>query len=194
MSGWVYVVTNKSIQDLVKVGYTTRRDLNQRLREFNQAGLPYPYERAYALWVEEPRLIEKQVHQALAIHRENKEWFRCSVEHAKETIEQMAGPESVKAMAIRAAEEERLRSQAIEAAKRKHQRWMEEAQQMAEREETEAQQLMEKIQQMTERAKTGAQRLSAQREVEKVRRLEPFPWSFWLPIIIFCIAILVGSC
>ena len=92
MSGWVYVVTNKSIRDLVKVGYTTRRDLNQRLREFNQAGLPYPYERAYALWVEEPRLIEKQVHQALAIHRENKEWFRCSVEHAKEAIEQIAGP------------------------------------------------------------------------------------------------------
>ena len=96
-SGWVYIVTNKAIPGLVKVGYTTRSDLKLRLQEFNQAGLPYPYEEAYALWVEEPRLIEQRTHQALAAHRENKEWFRCSVERAKETIKKIAGPESAKA-------------------------------------------------------------------------------------------------
>lgn len=83
-------MTNPSLPGLVKIGYTTRRDVNTRLKEFDQAGLPYPYEKAYALWVAEPRGLEQRVHQSLTIWRENKEWFRCSVEKAKETIEQLA--------------------------------------------------------------------------------------------------------
>ena len=90
MVGWVYVVTNKALPGLVKVGYTTRSDVNKRLREFDQAGLPYPYEKAYALWIVEPRKLEQRVHQSLTIWRENKEWFRCPIEKAKETIEQLA--------------------------------------------------------------------------------------------------------
>ena len=94
MGGWVYIVTNKALPGLVKVGYTTRIDINQRLREFNRAGVPYPYEKAYAFWVEEPRLIEQRVHQALPAHREYKGWFRCSVERARETLKKIAGPEA----------------------------------------------------------------------------------------------------
>ena len=88
--GWVYVVTNPSLPELVKVGYTTRPDVDARLREFDQAGLPYPYEVAYKLWVVEPRQLEKRVHQFLTIERENKEWFRCSVERAQEAIDHLA--------------------------------------------------------------------------------------------------------
>ena len=90
LNGWVYVVTNPSLPGLVKVGYTTRQDVNKRLREFDQAGLPYPYEKAYALWVAEPRQLEQRVHQHLTVWRENKEWFRCSVELARATIDQLA--------------------------------------------------------------------------------------------------------
>ena len=89
--GWVYVVTNKALPGLVKIGFTTRRDVNKRLREFDQAGLPYPYELAYKVWVAEPQKLEKRVHQFLTIQRENKEWFRCSVERATEAIDHL-GP------------------------------------------------------------------------------------------------------
>ena len=88
--GWVYIVTNPSLSGLVKVGYTARQDVNKRLREFDQAGLPYPYEKAYALWVVEPRELEQRVHQHLTVWRENKEWFRCSVERAQEAIDHLA--------------------------------------------------------------------------------------------------------
>ena len=88
--GWVYVVTNKALPSLVKIGFTTRNDINKRLREFDQAGLPYPYEVAYKVWVAEPQKLEKRVHQFLTIQRESKEWFRCSVERAKEAIEHLA--------------------------------------------------------------------------------------------------------
>ena len=90
--GWIYVVTNQAIPGLVKIGYTTRVDIEQRLREFNQAGLPYPYEAAYTAWVNEPRWVEGEVHSLLEGHRENKEWFRCSVEVAKKAIAEIAGP------------------------------------------------------------------------------------------------------
>jgi len=88
--GWVYAVTNKALPGLVKVGFTTRDDINKRLREFDQAGLPYPYEVAYKVWVPEPQKLERRVHQSLTIERENKEWFRCSVERAQEAIDHLA--------------------------------------------------------------------------------------------------------
>ncbi len=87
--GWVYVVTNKSLPGLVKVGFTTRKDISKRLEEFNQAGLPYPYEAAYKVWVPEPQKLERSVHQFLTIHKENKEWFRCSVGLAQEAIDSL---------------------------------------------------------------------------------------------------------
>ena len=87
--GWVYVVTNPSLSGIVKVGYTTRQDVAKRLQEFDQAGLPYPYEVAYKVWVSEPRKLERRVHQFLTIEKENKEWFRCSVERAQEAIDHL---------------------------------------------------------------------------------------------------------
>lgn len=88
--GWVYIVTNPALPELVKVGYTARQDVEKRIKEFNQAGLPYPYSVAYKVWVPEPQKLEKRVHQFLANERENKEWFRCSVGLAKEAIDHLA--------------------------------------------------------------------------------------------------------
>lgn len=93
--GWVYIATNPAIPDLIKIGYTARIDVNERLRELNQAGLPYPYEAVYTAWVREPRWVEGEVHSLLEEYRENKEWFWCSIEMAKEKIAEVAGPETV---------------------------------------------------------------------------------------------------
>ncbi|KFC76184.1 GIY-YIG nuclease family protein [Massilia sp. LC238] len=42
MKGWVYVITNKAIPDLVKVGYS-RKDPELRAAELNNTGAPHPY-------------------------------------------------------------------------------------------------------------------------------------------------------
>lgn len=87
IQGWVYIVTNKALPGLVKIGFTTRQDVNTCLKEFDQAGLPYPYEITYKVWVPEPQELEHSVHQVLDIWRENREWFRCSADRAQYAIE-----------------------------------------------------------------------------------------------------------
>lgn len=96
MPGWVYVVANKAVPGLVKVGFTTRPDPKKRLRELDQAGLPYPYDLLYAQWVAEPQRIEKEAHHALSIHRENREWFRCTAKEAEAVIRNLAPAPIVK--------------------------------------------------------------------------------------------------
>jgi hypothetical protein len=83
--GWVYVITNKAMPSLVKVGFSTKDPIT-RAQSFDQAGLPYSYEVAYDVIVENPYLVEQKIHAALNETKENKEWFKCSVAHAVDTI------------------------------------------------------------------------------------------------------------
>ena len=169
MSGWVYIATNKALPGLVKVGYTTRVDINQRLREFNQAGVPYPYKKAYALWVEEPRLIEQRVHQALPAHREYPGWFRCSVERARETIKKIAGPEAETETDRRIAEA-RARAAGF-------------------REEVEADQKRDRDPVIEIDLRGRDLPLTSKHE----HRGE-IPWNFLAPVLIFCAFMFLGGC
>lgn len=83
--GWVYVITNKAMPGLVKVGYSTK-DPVLRAKELVCTGSPHPYFVAFDALVEEPRDVEQAAHQRLAYHREGKEWFRCSVNDAINAI------------------------------------------------------------------------------------------------------------
>lgn len=87
MKGWVYVISNKAMDGLVKVGYSTK-DPELRAEELNHTGSPHPYVVEYEALVEEPRQIEQKVHKLLSNTNEGKEWFRCSVEVAVAAIYQ----------------------------------------------------------------------------------------------------------
>jgi hypothetical protein len=83
MKGWVYIITTKSMPDLVKVGFSTK-DPEMRAAELNNTGNPYPYKVEYEVLVNEPRNVEQIAHRLLknkGLH-ENKEWFNCSIEIA----------------------------------------------------------------------------------------------------------------
>lgn len=60
MKGWVYVISNKSMPELVKVGYSTK-DPDLRAMELNNTGAPHPYTVNYELLIENPREIEQTV-------------------------------------------------------------------------------------------------------------------------------------
>ncbi len=94
MKGWVYVISNKGMPNLVKVGYSTK-DPELRARELNHTGSPHPYIVDYELLIEEPRQIEQNAHKHLLPHREGKEWFRCSAEVAIAAIKQAAGTQGI---------------------------------------------------------------------------------------------------
>lgn len=90
MRGWVYLITNKAMPDLVKIGFSTK-DPVLRAEELNHTGAPHPYEVVYDLLVINPYQIEQQTHKFLAEKREGKEWFRCSIAEAVAAIRKTAG-------------------------------------------------------------------------------------------------------
>lgn len=91
MKGWIYVITNKAMPGLVKIG-SSNKDPNFRAEELKHTGSPHPYIVEYEMLTEEPFQIEQKLHKILSSrHRhEGKEWFRCSVEEAVLAIQENA--------------------------------------------------------------------------------------------------------
>lgn len=130
MKGWVYVITNKAMPGLIKVGYSMK-DPELRAAELSQAGLPHPYLVDYEVLVEDPYNIEQMVHAQLKDRNEGREWFHCSPEEAISVIQSVVGSRALvenfkradraKAEGIRQemeAEEERRKREAALDAKR----------------------------------------------------------------------------
>jgi T5orf172 domain len=90
MRGWVYVITNKAMPELVKVGYSTK-DPEMRAQELADTGTPHAYVVEFDVLVENPRELEQKAHAQLADFREKKEWFRCSVTQAISAIKTVCG-------------------------------------------------------------------------------------------------------
>lgn len=92
--GWVYVITNKAMPSLVKVGYTLK-DPVLRGNELDNTGAPHPYDVQYEVFVYQPLVIEQRAHKELKDFREGKEWFRCSVGHAVKAIRKVIGDSEI---------------------------------------------------------------------------------------------------
>lgn len=90
MRGWVYVISNKAMPGLLKVGFTLK-DPDLRARELDHTGAPHPYVVEYEVMVNEPRDIEQRVHSQLSQVNEAKEWFRCSLQDAITSIRALVG-------------------------------------------------------------------------------------------------------
>lgn len=87
--GWVYVLSNKSMPGLVKVGYSTK-DPALRLQELGGTGLPHPFVLEYDALVNGPRTIEQAVHKRLASVHEAKEFFKTTPRIAADAIQKEA--------------------------------------------------------------------------------------------------------
>lgn len=80
--GIVYLLVNECMPGLVKIGKTSRKALEKRMKELFTTGVPLPFECAYACRVKLPHMneLEKALHTAFAPNRvnENREFFRVS--------------------------------------------------------------------------------------------------------------------
>lgn len=89
--GIVYLLTNPVMPGLVKIGMTTRDDIDDRMRELYSTGVPVPFECQFACRVKKADCakIEKALHTAFAPQRinANREFFRIQVEQAKAILE-----------------------------------------------------------------------------------------------------------
>ncbi len=87
MKGWVYILSNKAMPNLVKVGFSTK-DPELRANELHTTGVPYRFVVEYDALVNEPRDVEQKTHVLLKAYHENKEWFRCDIATAIIAIRQ----------------------------------------------------------------------------------------------------------
>ena len=89
--GIVYLLTNPVMPGLVKIGMTTREDMDARMRELYSTGVPVPFECQFACRVKKTDCvkIEKALHTAFEPQRinANREFFRINVGQAKAILE-----------------------------------------------------------------------------------------------------------
>ncbi|MDC0048724.1 GIY-YIG nuclease family protein [Verrucomicrobia bacterium] len=85
--GWVYILSNPSIQGRVKIGFTDKA-VEMRMEDLFDTGLPTPFVKEYEALVVGAQKLERQVHKALSLYRVNdrREFFECPVELAVNAI------------------------------------------------------------------------------------------------------------
>lgn len=89
--GIVYVLSNSVMPGLVKIGMTTRPELDARLKELYTTGVPVPFDVEYACEVKKSNCakLEKALHTAFEPNRinPNREFFSISKEQAIAILE-----------------------------------------------------------------------------------------------------------
>lgn len=89
--GFVYVLTNAAMPNLVKIGFSLKMP-TERAAELSSTGVPGSFEVEYYCLVEDPAGLESRVHADLAPkrHSADREFFRISVTEAITSIARRA--------------------------------------------------------------------------------------------------------
>jgi hypothetical protein len=83
-SGIVYILSNPAMPGLVKIGLTTRENLDDRMQELFTTSVPVPFECEFACVVDDCVSVEKALHIAFSPNRINpqREFFKIEPEQA----------------------------------------------------------------------------------------------------------------
>ncbi|MGI2030406.1 GIY-YIG nuclease family protein [Endozoicomonas acroporae] len=85
-SGYVYILSNPSMYGLLKIGYTTRTP-QERVRDLNSTGVPCPFVIEYYDFFDDAYVVEGEIHTKLKKHHYGKEFFKCDLVTAIETLQ-----------------------------------------------------------------------------------------------------------
>ncbi len=91
--GYIYIMTNPALKDMVKIGYAT--NVETRRKQLSTTALPYEYE-VYATYETSGKLEDKKLHQMIDNLNDdlrvtkNREFFVMSPEGAYELLEAIA--------------------------------------------------------------------------------------------------------
>jgi hypothetical protein len=96
-TGYVYILTNKFVPNLVKIGKTTRNGDIRTKEVSSPTGVPGTYETAHKRWVVNCHVAEKEVHWVLRHKRpdKRKEFFELTLDEAIEIVDEICDKHSV---------------------------------------------------------------------------------------------------
>ena len=123
----VYILTNESMPEIIKIGFTD--NLSRRLRELDNTSTPLPFECFYAVEVDDAKAIENLLHEAFDDKqvRKRREFFYCTPEQAKSALkiaEKMGGKDVTPREAVFDREHREQDKQALDNAKKKKAEWI----------------------------------------------------------------------
>lgn len=72
-AGWLYVISSRSLEGMVKIGCTRRLNPFERIKELSSASLPYPYVCKGLVFSEDVFALETAMHNRFNANRVNKE-------------------------------------------------------------------------------------------------------------------------
>lgn len=87
--GYVYIFTNPSMPDYIKIGYTN--NLKRRLNDLDTTGVAMPFEPYFTVRTEKYEILEKVIHRELdkltdSRVRKNREFFKIRPEIARDLL------------------------------------------------------------------------------------------------------------
>ena len=90
---WVYILSNPAIPEMVKIGFTANDPFVRAYQISRGTGIPLGFEVEWAYKCFKGERIEQEVHKYFKKQRVNtqKEFFRVSLEEAKQVIKQIGG-------------------------------------------------------------------------------------------------------
>lgn len=96
MQGWIYIATNTAFPQFIKIGESEREPKIFRIPELQSTGVPEPFKCEYQVLVRNYEGLESRVHKTLDKyrHRQNREFFTCSISEAVASIRELADIES----------------------------------------------------------------------------------------------------
>ena len=77
MGGFVYLMTNPSMPNLVKIGVSDKDPEEHRVRELSNTSVPGPFKVEYYAFITDPYLVEKDAHKHFEAsrHSRSREFF-----------------------------------------------------------------------------------------------------------------------
>lgn len=91
MNQIVYILTNESMPEFVKIGFT-HGNVEDRIKQLDRTGVPLPFEVYYAANVNDAEREEKWIHSIFADRRarDNREFFKMNPEYAALALKRIA--------------------------------------------------------------------------------------------------------
>lgn len=88
----VYVLRNEAMPNLIKIGKTQRKDLQERMSELYSTGVPFPFECLWAGEVKDCTKIENIIHNAFRHNRVNpkREFFNIEPDQVIPLLQELA--------------------------------------------------------------------------------------------------------
>jgi hypothetical protein len=89
---WIYILANKTMPNLLKIGFTTKEPDKRAEQVSRSTGVPLKFTVEYAVKCFNGQRLEVEIHKALNAYRINddREFFQLSLEEAKRTIDTLS--------------------------------------------------------------------------------------------------------